>query len=805
MPLPRTHRSASQRPAWRRWLGAALTLAIAWGCERPSGEPPTAPSASATTARNEHAVFESWLEYEPSQRQHDPEWRDGYLDALLGHQVFQVPPSGVPRSVAQGLMLDDDKVLLASGPKLWAQDLEFVPGFAGKVCFLHSFFCFKELFRVSFAVDDVPVPLFEDQFHISRYPSHTLIQYYLGPVVVQERKFITAGDRAVAVYSAASRDKREHKLHIEADVAFLPMPNATRPPKVPLLGSGVFQQISIFAYLDAPGFDLEGHARVRASRELRLPADGTSRDAVIAVSFESAERRAAPDLDPSIFEVHRREYQKWFADNVPYFDCSDEGFKRMWYYRAWLVRFNMTEADTPDLTRYRFYEGKLGFDNAITFAVPVQLKELTYLRDPAFARSQVRNAYRNLAPSGALVDPPGSPYWNETYSHWVAAAVEELHRVHPFTIAELRELLPQMARDVRAWVTALDPDGDGLPQSGRPRITGYDLDILSYWFFNGLRLHPRLNPPELERVDFASFVYANAKAIAALAATAGEPPLEREFQAVAGRLRATALEAFWDDDSAFFYPRRADNNARIPIRELHGFFPFLVGLAPDEPRYRRALRYLVDPQEFWGRFPPVITSQAHYREWTWEMDGLTRNIAPHPISMGARLLLQVLRNYHDHPVTPDHFMELMQRYNELVYPGVNPYDPYWRPNAHEYYSQWEPYRMSPRPKPSDISHDFHSMYLSLIVEGAVGLVPRADDWIELDPMARHWDRFLLHRLRYRGHELTIVWDRPDGQRAYPQFEEGFTLLVDSRPAFRRTELAHVSYNLTTKELREGAP
>jgi hypothetical protein len=72
-------------------------------------------------------------------------------------------------------------------------------------------------------------------------------------------------------------------------------------------------------------------------------------------------------------------------------------------------------------------------------------------------------------------------------------------------------------------------------------------------------------------------------------------------------------------------------------------------------------------------------------------------------------------------------------------------------------------------------------------------------------MARNWNRFLLDRLRYRGHELTIVWDRPDGQRAYPQFEEGFTLLVDGSPAFRRTELGHVAYNLTTKELREGAP
>ena len=57
------------------------------------------------------------------------------------------------------------------------------------------------------------------------------------------------------------------------------------------------------------------------------------------------------------------------------------------------------------------------------------------------------------------------------------------------------------------------------------------------------------------------------------------------------------------------------------------------------------------------------------------MDGLTRNIAPHPISMGARTVLQALKHYHQSAVQPEHFMELMSRYNDLVYPGVHPIRP----------------------------------------------------------------------------------------------------------------------------------
>src|SRR5262249_24349011 len=182
--------------------------------------------------------------------------------------------------------------------------------------------------------------------------------------------------------------------------------------------------------------------------------------------------------------------------------------------------------------------------------------------------------------------------------------------------------------------------------------------------------------------------------------------------------------------------------------ELHGFFPFTTLLAPDEPRYTAALAALVDPNEFWARFPPVISSQRPYRTCTWEMGALTRNVAPPPSSLGAGTPSTAPTHYQMSAATPDHFMELMSRFNDLVHPGVHPSDALWRPNVHEYYSKWDPYSQSPRPKPSDISHDFRSMYLSLVVEGVVGLTPRSDERIELQPMAQRWPYFLLDRLRY---------------------------------------------------------
>jgi hypothetical protein len=749
-------------------------------------------------------IFETWLKYEPKQVAEQAVARDYFVDGLLGHQVFQLPPAGLPPMQAGELMLEDDELLLSSGRHLWTRELLHSPGLSGKFCYLHSRYCVSSLFDTEFFVDGRPAIVYANTYSIERYPSHTLVRHELAGVRIEERKFITWDDRAVATYDVTSTDKKPHDVTIEVRANYLPIAGARTTPSYPLLGSGGFQGRSLFVYLDAPDFGRTETAAIHLHRTLAVPAEGAAPRTQIAVAFEAEARRSTPPLPADLYERHRREYQHWFADNVPYFDSSDPGFKRMWYYRWWIVRFNMNRADTPDLRGYSFYEGKLGFDNVISFAVPVQLKELTYLRNAQFGLDQALNSYRNLADNGAVVDPPGSPYWGETYSHWIASALAEYHRVHPIPQETLRALLPAMAGDVRAWMTAYDADRDGLPQRSKPRVTGYDLDILSFWYFSGLRFDEYADLKDLERVDFASFVFANAAAVAELAGQVGDQALAAEFRATADRIRKASLDHLWDDKTRFFYPQRAEDDARIPVRELHGFFPFTTLLAPNEPRYTAALEKFIDPDEFWARFPPVITSTAHYREWNWRMDGLTRNIAPHPITMGSRTLIQALKHYPGGPIKPAHLMEQLRRYNDLVYPGVNPYDPYWRPNAYEYFSKWEPNQISRRPKPSDISHDFHSAYCYMIVEGAVGLTPRDDDQIEIRPAALEWDYFLLDRLRYRGHDLTIAWDRPDGKVRYEGIPEGFSLRIDGKQAFSRSNLEHVVYDPATQQVAAGA-
>src|SRR5262249_50373973 len=57
-------------------------------------------------------------------------------------------------------------------------------------------------------------------------------------------------------------------------------------------------------------------------------------------------------------------------------------------------------------------------------------------------------------------------------------------------------------------------------------------------------------------------------------------------------------------------------------------------------------------------------------------------------------------------------------------------------------------------------HYFHSGYCDLIITGLVGLRPRGDDVIEIDPLAPEgWGYFAREDAPYRGRRVSIVWDR----------------------------------------------
>ena len=91
-------------------------------------------------------------------------------------------------------------------------------------------------------------------------------------------------------------------------------------------------------------------------------------------------------------------------------------------------------------------------------------------------------------------------------------------------------------------------------------------------------------------------------------------------------------------------------------------------------------------------------------------------------------------------------------------------------------------------------HYNHSTFNDLVITGLVGLVPRADEIVEADPLLPPdaWDWFRLDNVPYRGHRVTIVWDR-DGTH-YSE-GAGLAIWVDGREAARSPSLTRLTAGL----------
>jgi hypothetical protein len=84
-------------------------------------------------------------------------------------------------------------------------------------------------------------------------------------------------------------------------------------------------------------------------------------------------------------------------------------------------------------------------------------------------------------------------------------------------------------------------------------------------------------------------------------------------------------------------------------------------------------------------------------------------------------------------------------------------------------------------------HYFHSGYIDLVVTGVVGLRPRADDSVEVRPLApESWDYFALDGVRYHGHTLSILWDRTGNRYGRGK---GLVVIADGRTIARNPRLA----------------
>jgi hypothetical protein len=453
---------------------------------------------------------------------------------------------------------------------------------------------------------------------------------------------------------------------------------------------------------------------------------------------------------------------EWLVSNIPLLDCPDSEIEEIYYFRWWSFRkhivqttngFVLTEFLTPMRHAGRF--------NTISCAVGHHLAEGRWLRDQRYLDDYTKFWLRGR-------DGKPQPHFHK-YSSWFAVAVYDRYLVdgdRKFLLG----LLDDLVSDYHAW-------------EQEKRLTNGLFWQNDVWdgmeeSIGGSRTEKNIRP------TINSYMFANARAIAATARLALRRDLAAEFDKKAVEIKQLVQSNLWNAAASFFEVRRPNGNFS-DVREELGFIPWCFHLPDRVPE--TAWTQLPDPQGFRAPFGITTAEQRHPKfrshgcckcEW----DGA---VWPFATSQTLVALANVLRDYPQVLVTPRDYLQVF-----LTYVHCQHYDgkPYIGEYLDETTGQWL------KGKEERSRYYNHSTFADLLITGLIGLRPRADGKLEIQPLLPDnlWHWFCLDGINYHGHSLTILWDK-EGQ--HYGHGKGFLLLCDGKEIVHADRLSYLSASL----------
>lgn len=603
-----------------------------------------------------------------------------------------------------------------------------------------------------------------------------------------EDKFITRDDVCVSVLSL--RNAGEDSVDVRLDLTWGVPPGENR-----------FRgDIPVFVHREGPpGDDLRG----------RIPP-GYRAVLVFVVAFapdqaEAVRRAARWARDPDPVRVHAQEYQAWFDENVPRFDCSDPWATKMWYHRWYVVRKNHGNPGVGLTREDTFSEGRWNVDwytASITYGAGHVLRETRWLRDARYCQNYFRGFARNQRSDGLFrswyVNGIARPNADEgKYTEWIGAAVWDMFLVHPDR-AFLQEAEPALQRNADYWTEHMTGD-DGLLTVDNHWWTGMEWQP-SFFYRADYRLGERRDGCDVQnpvkRLDLTAYYFAGLRALAQIAGVLGDEESADVWRRYADVVKAAVLYRMWDDADGFFYDVLPETHEKIRTAPtIAAFYPFYAHL-PGSGQIK-AWAKLIDPAWFWTTHPPASTAQtspAFSQEPEMRGKPLTAcywngPTWPHANSLVISGLANSLRTHGEDAHAPfgvgrDTLFALFNSFCRAQFENGD----FERPHTGESYrgdtGAWQ--------TPERDYH--HSTWADLVITALIGLVPRTDDVLEVSPLLPTrenggWSHFCLENVPYHGRLLTLVWDDPrEPGDAYNDGDKGFTVYVDGARFHHQSDL-----------------
>ncbi|HUQ59362.1 discoidin domain-containing protein [Lentzea sp.] len=489
---------------------------------------------------------------------------------------------------------------------------------------------------------------------------------------------------------------------------------------------------------------------------------------------------------PVAFATHVRDYNRWWADNIPYIDVPDPAIKKNVYYRWWLMRFNHLDVNIPGQD-YQFpvsIEGVTGYNNAIALTQPMHIDDLKYLRDPIYSYGPWLSVGQS-SKGGRFMDNPGDPEnWSNSYTQYISEAAWRSYQVHGGQPAVAGNLAKYAEGDAKGQLATYDTNNNGVIEYDWGAMTGNDADAVSFDWRAG----------NLDRAETA-YVWSGAMAAQQAYALIGNTAKANELQALADRIRNGVVTTLWNPSRQLLEHKHVATNTHVPWKEINNYYPYSVGLMPNTDQYKQALRLFADPAEY-PVFPFYTANQRDKAAAAAAGHPGSNNFSTINSTVQFRLYSSVLRNYPNQWMTAEDYKKLLYWNTWAQYVGGNTQ---W-PDANEFWADWNAgtrtigYR-------SWIHHNILGSSNWTVVEDVAGLRPRTDSRVELSPIGIGWSHFAVNNLRYRNMDLSVVWDDPaDGVTRYNGVPQGYSVYLNGTRAFTVDRLTRVLYDPATGEV-----
>jgi hypothetical protein len=470
----------------------------------------------------------------------------------------------------------------------------------------------------------------------------------------------------------------------------------------------------------------------------------------------------------------------WMKSNVPFFACPDRDIEQIYYFRWWTYRKHIKQ--TPAgfiITEFLKPVKHAGEYNALSCAFGHHVAEGRWIRDSRFLDQDIRFWLRGGENGGLHKNFHQFSGWAAwaLYDRWLACGNGE---------GPLSYLDPLLL-DYKTW------EQERLTESGlfwqRDVSDGMESSISGGRKVRNIR--PSIN----------SYMYGNAMAIAAIAKIAKNEPIAREYEAKAARLKELVERRLWNQDAAFF-ETRLESDEFAPVRESIGYTPWYFNLPTSDRGYEIAWRQLMDPQGFRAPFGPTTAERRSpqfeipYRGDDCQWNGPSW---PFATAITLRALANVLNDYKQDAIGTKDYFDTFQTYTKgqhlkrddgRVVPWIdedqNPLTGEWLARAMKIQKQTFYGRGD---------HYNHSSYCDLVITGLVGLRPRADRVVEINPLIPEdsWDWFCLDQVLYHGRPLTVLWDKTGNRFGKGK---GLRVYADGREIAHSVRLQRITGSLS---------